>query len=54
MIDTHCHILSKVDDGSQSSDTTLTMLKTACETGITDIIATPHCWPGVRDRKSVV
>ncbi len=48
MIDTHCHILSRVDDGSQSSETTLTMLMTACETGITDIIATPHCWPGVR------
>lgn len=56
MIDIHCHLLNNVDDGSQSKKWTLLMLKTAVNSGIKQIIATPHCWPGVRylnDRVSI-
>ncbi|MEA5026030.1 MAG: CpsB/CapC family capsule biosynthesis tyrosine phosphatase [Erysipelotrichaceae bacterium] len=56
MIDTHCHILNHLDDGSQSTEQTLAMLQTAHEYGIKKIIATPHCWPGIKypnDRLSV-
>lgn len=42
MIDIHSHILYGVDDGSESLDYTLNMLKIAKMEGITSIIATPH------------
>lgn len=42
MIDTHTHILPAVDDGSKSSEMSLEMLKMAVDSGITEIIATPH------------
>jgi len=42
MIDTHCHILSGIDDGAQTIDDSLKMAKLAIEEGITTIIATPH------------
>lgn len=48
MIDTHCHLLNSVDDGSQSKEATLAMLNDAQKYGITKIIATPHCWPGIK------
>ena len=41
-IDIHCHILPKVDDGSQSLNESLDMLSEAKANGITDIVATPH------------
>lgn len=42
MLDMHCHILPDVDDGSQSQDESIAMLKAAKEAGITKIICTPH------------
>lgn len=42
IVDTHCHILPGVDDGSQSMETTLKMIKIAAEEGVTHMIATPH------------
>ena len=42
MIDIHNHILIGLDDGSQSKEETLALLKQAKDEGITDIIATPH------------
>lgn len=42
IVDMHCHILPGVDDGSQSMETTLKMIKIASEEGVTHMIATPH------------
>lgn len=42
IIDTHCHIIPGVDDGSRSMQETLKMLTIASDEGISDMIATPH------------
>lgn len=42
VVDMHCHILPGIDDGSQSMESTLKMLKIAAEEGITHMVATPH------------
>ncbi|MBR6478339.1 MAG: protein-tyrosine-phosphatase [Lachnospiraceae bacterium] len=41
-IDIHCHVLPGVDDGSQSMDESLEMLRIAQENGISDMIVTPQ------------
>lgn len=46
IIDIHSHILYGVDDGSDSIQTSLQMLKTAYDEGIRKIVATPHYHPG--------
>ena len=47
MIDIHCHILYGVDDGAEDFIDSCEMLRQAEESGITDIIATPHSYPGL-------
>jgi len=42
MIDIHCHILPRFDDGSKSWEMTTEMCRLAIEDGITHIVATPH------------
>lgn len=42
MIDIHSHIIYSIDDGSQSLDMSLEMLRMSVNSGVTDIIATPH------------
>ena len=42
VVDMHNHILPGVDDGSQSMETTLKMIRIAASEGITHMIATPH------------
>ncbi|MFH1058785.1 MAG: CpsB/CapC family capsule biosynthesis tyrosine phosphatase [Pseudomonadota bacterium] len=42
MIDLHCHILPRIDDGPQSWEDTLAMARMAAKDGITDLVATPH------------
>jgi protein-tyrosine phosphatase len=42
MIDIHSHILWGVDDGAETFEESLAMLKMAAEAGATDIVATPH------------
>ena len=42
MIDMHTHILPNIDDGSESMEETIKMLKEAKEVGFTDIITTSH------------
>ena len=43
--DFHSHILPGVDDGSQSVEESIAMLKLEAEQGITHVIATPHFYP---------
>ena len=43
MIDIHAHILPGLDDGARDIRETIEMLSMAAKSGITDIIATPHC-----------
>lgn len=45
MIDFHSHILPGIDDGSQSLETSIAMLKQAAEQGVTHMVATPHFYP---------
>ncbi|MCH1940695.1 tyrosine-protein phosphatase [Holdemania massiliensis] len=42
MIDIHSHLVPGVDDGSQSLEESLALLKQAEEDGITELIMTPH------------
>lgn len=42
MIDLHCHILPFIDDGPDSINDSLMMLKQAVEEGIDTIVVTPH------------
>ena len=42
MIDIHCHILYGVDDGAQDEQTSRAILHRMAETGVTDVIVTPH------------
>lgn len=41
-IDIHCHVLPGVDDGAETMEMALDMLRTAAMEGIAAIIATPH------------
>lgn len=43
MIDLHCHILPGVDDGATSMDDACRMARLAAESGVSAIVATPHC-----------
>lgn len=42
MVDIHSHILNNVDDGSDSLENTLNILRKAENAGFSDIILTPH------------
>lgn len=42
MRDIHCHLLYGVDDGSKSIEQTKELLSQAHDSGITDIMFTPH------------
>lgn len=42
MIDIHNHLIPGVDDGSQSLEESLSLLKQAEQDGITELISTPH------------
>lgn len=44
MIDIHAHILHNVDDGPQTIEESLQILRKAVDEGITEIIATPHAY----------
>ncbi|WP_066959573.1 tyrosine-protein phosphatase [Microbulbifer sp. Q7] len=46
MIDLHCHILPGVDDGPQTLEQSLALIRAAASNGITHMVATPHIHPG--------
>ncbi len=46
MVDIHTHILPKVDDGSDSLEESLAMLRRSAVSGVDVIVATPHWLPG--------
>ncbi len=48
LIDIHAHILPGMDDGSDSLETSMRMLRCAAQDGISAIILTPHNKPGHR------
>lgn len=43
MIDLHSHILPELDDGADSLAESLAMARMAVDSGITAVVATPHC-----------
>lgn len=50
MIDIHSHILPGIDDGARDIFSTIEMARIAWKSGVTDIVATPHCnIPGMFD-----
>ena len=49
VFDIHNHIMWGVDDGSESIEMSIRMLKMAQNDGITDIILTPHNKPNRRN-----
>lgn len=51
MIDFHTHILPGIDDGSDSVDTSLAMLRECRANGINTVICSSHCYP--RSEKSI-
>lgn len=54
MIDIHCHILPRIDDGAQTIEDSLDMAKEAVREGISSIIATPHHNPSYRNTKDEI
>src|SRR4026209_2990631 len=47
MVDIHCHILLKTDDGALSLEESVAMCRAAADDGIQVIVATPHMFDGV-------
>jgi protein-tyrosine phosphatase len=48
MIDTHSHVLFGVDDGAQTIEESIEMLKVAQADGLTKVITTSHSVPGIK------
>ena len=46
MIDLHSHILPELDDGAQNLHQSLEMARIAVHSGVTTMVATPHCMDG--------
>ncbi len=42
MIDFHCHVLPRIDDGSKSVSESLAMLRSLAKQGVDTVVATPH------------
>nr|MDQ3822260.1 hypothetical protein [Actinomycetota bacterium] len=42
MIDTHCHLLSGLDDGPASAADSLRLARALADEGVTRILCTPH------------
>jgi len=53
MVDIHCHVLPGVDDGAESIEESLQMLRRSAATGVDIVVATPHLLRGVYEIESV-
>lgn len=51
MIDFHSHVLPMMDDGSESVEESLKMLKTSYSQGVSVVVATPHYFPAEESPK---
>ena len=56
MIDLHTHVLPAVDDGVETEDEAVELVRLAVQDGVRVIVATPHCRDGfyVNDRARVI
>jgi protein-tyrosine phosphatase len=48
LIDIHSHVLYGLDDGAQTIEDSVAMVRMAAEHGTTDLVATPHANPNFR------
>ena len=46
MIDIHCHLLPGIDDGPPTVEAALALAKALVDDGITQVVVTPHVFPG--------
>ena len=44
VIDMHSHILPKIDDGANSVETSIAMLRKSKKQGVETVVATSHCY----------
>ena len=51
-IDFHCHILPQMDDGSESVEMSLEMLRREMEQGVDRVVLTPHFYRHREDQRS--
>jgi protein-tyrosine phosphatase len=49
MIDIHCHLLPGIDDGPATLEEALALARALVADGITQVVATPHVFPGRHD-----
>lgn len=54
LIDLHSHILHGVDDGPESFEMSMEMLRLACEKGIRALVATPHILDSFQNEELVI
>lgn len=52
MIDYHCHILPRVDDGAASLRESLAMLRASYRQGVDVMVSTCHFYPDEEDPKT--
>jgi protein-tyrosine phosphatase len=48
LVDIHSHVLYGLDDGAQTLDDSIALVRMAAEAGTTDLVATPHASPAYR------
>jgi len=54
LIDLHSHILHGVDDGPESFEMSMEMLRLACDTGIRALVATPHILDSFQNEELII
>jgi len=54
LIDLHSHVLHGVDDGPETFEMSLEMLRVACENGVRVLVATPHILDSFQNEELIV